>query len=80
MTSTFALYDAELRVGEHAAAVRVGAEARLAFLGVALEPEASAVAAGDTDLSAPGALVRTAVVAAREDIEMAHQARAVLGA
>ena len=67
-------------VGENAAPVRAGAAERLAFLGVALDPEANAAATGDADVSAPGAPVRSAVVAAREDVEMARQARAVLGA
>jgi len=67
-------------VGENAAAVRGGAAERLAFLGVALDREANAGAAGDADVSARGAVARSAVVAAREDLEMARQARAVLGA
>jgi acetate kinase len=67
-------------VGENAAAVRSGAAERLAFLGVALDREANAGAAGDADVSARGADVGSAVVAAREDLEMARQARAVLGA
>lgn len=62
-------------VGEHAAAIRTAAAERLAFLGVAVH---DAQAAGDADLSAPGARVRTAVIAAREDIEMARQARELL--
>ena len=67
-------------VGEHAPAVRSGAAERVAFLGVALDPGANAAAAGDTEITATGARVRSAVVAAREDREMARQARAVLGA
>jgi acetate kinase len=61
-------------VGEHAPAIRAGAAERLAFLGVAIGADADP----DADLTAPGARVRTAVVAAREDVEMARQARAVL--
>jgi acetate kinase len=64
-------------VGEHAPAVRAGAAERLAFLGVAVDPGANE-GGGDADISAPGADVRTAVVAAREDLEMARQARAVV--
>jgi acetate kinase len=67
-------------VGEHAPAIRAGAAERLAFLGVALDGAANREAAGDADLGLPGAKVRVAVVAAREDVEMARQARAVLGA
>jgi acetate kinase len=46
--------------------------------GVALDAERNAGAAGDADVGAPGARVRCAVVAAREDAEMARQARALL--
>ena len=65
-------------VGERAPAVRAGAAERLAFLGVALDEAANAGALGDADISVSGAGVRCAVVAAREDVEMARQARAVL--
>jgi acetate kinase len=61
-------------VGERAPAIRAGAAERLAFLGVAIAGEAEP----DADLTAPGAAVRTAVVASREDLEMARQTRAVL--
>ena len=67
-------------VGERAPAVRAGAAERLAFLGVALDEAANAGALGDADISASAAGVRCAVVAAREDVEMARQARAVLAA
>ena len=65
-------------VGEHAPAIRAAAAGRLALLGVALDPAANAGATGDTDIGATGARVRTLVIAAREDLEMARQARAVL--
>jgi acetate kinase len=65
-------------VGEHAPAVRAGAAERLAFLGVALDPDRNAPAAGDADISAPEAPVKTAVVSAREEVEMAREARRVL--
>ncbi|HKH16358.1 MAG TPA: acetate/propionate family kinase [Solirubrobacteraceae bacterium] len=67
-------------VGEHASAIRAGAAERLAFLGVALDAASNRDPAGDADLSVRGATVRVAVVAAREDVEMARQARAALGA
>jgi acetate kinase len=67
-------------VGEHAPPIRAGAAERLAFLGVAVDGPRNAAARGDADLSVPGAAVRTAVVAAREDAEMARQTRAVLAA
>ena len=66
-------------VGERAPAIRAGATQRLAFLGVALDDAANRDAIGDADLRTPGATVRVAVVRAREDVEMARQARALLG-
>ena len=52
----------------------------LAFLGVAVDESRNAAARPDCDISAPGAAVRTLVIAAREDIEIARQTRAVLAA
>jgi acetate kinase len=65
-------------VGERSARVRELAIAGLGFLGLAIEPERNRAAAGDADVSAPGAGAATLVVAAREDIEIARQVRAVL--
>jgi acetate kinase len=65
-------------VGENAAAVRAAAAQGLAFLGVALDERRNAQAAPDADVSAPGAAVRTLVVAAREDLEIAAQTREAL--
>jgi len=48
------------------------------FLGVAIDEDATSGARGDADISASGSAVRTAVITAREDIEIARQARAVL--
>jgi acetate kinase len=62
-------------VGEHAPEVRERAGAALAFLGVAVDRSRNADAVGDTgrdvDVSADGAAVRTLVVTAREDVEIA---------
>jgi acetate kinase len=66
-------------VGERAPAIRAGTAQRLAFLGVALDDAANRDATGDADLRTPGAAARVAVVGAREDVEMARQARALLG-
>jgi acetate kinase len=66
-------------VGEHAPEVRQRATDGLGFLGVALDARANATAAPDADVSAPQASVRTHVVAAREDREIARQVHAVLG-
>jgi acetate kinase len=61
-------------VGEHAAEIRRRAAGGLGFLGLATSGDGEP----DADISAPGAAVRTLVVRAREDVEMARQARAVL--
>jgi acetate kinase len=52
----------------------------LRFLGIDLDREANDKAAADADVSAAAAPVRTVVVQAREDLEMARQVRDVLGA
>ncbi len=67
-------------VGEHAAEVRSAAAAGLGFLGVALDEERNAAAEADVDVSTAAVAVRTLVVRAREDLEMARQVRAVLAA
>ncbi len=66
-------------VGEHASPVRAAAADGLAFLGVALDADANASTTGDAEISAAGAAVRTFVVTAREDVEIARQVRAALG-
>jgi acetate kinase len=65
-------------VGEHAPPIRAAAAAGLGFLGVALDLEANARADADADIGAPGAAVRTLVVTAREDLEVAREVRALL--
>jgi acetate kinase len=60
-------------VGEHAPLVRAEVAARLAYLGVALDPGRNQAASRDGDVSADGAGVRTVVVTAREDLEIARQ-------
>jgi acetate kinase len=67
-------------VGEHAAAIRKRTAAGLGFLGIALDPAANAVATTDAEIGARGAAVRTLVITAREDLEVARQVRAALGA
>ncbi|MFN8109387.1 MAG: acetate/propionate family kinase [Thermoleophilia bacterium] len=66
-------------VGEHAPEVRGRAAAGLAFLGVAVADDGAAGAPGDTEITAPGARVRTFVVRAREDLRIAREVRALLG-
>jgi acetate kinase len=65
-------------VGEHSAVVRDLTTARLGFLGVAIDHPRNDAAAGDADISAPGAVLRTLVVTAREDLQIAGEARRVL--
>lgn len=66
-------------VGENAPAVRERAVRGLAFLGVALDPGRNGgVATGDREIGAEGAPVRVLVIAAREDLQIAHEVRAVL--
>lgn len=65
-------------VGEHSSAVRSGAGAGLGFLGVALDEARNREGEGDREISASGARVRSFVVHAREDLEIARQVRAIL--
>lgn len=67
-------------VGEGSATVRSRAAERLAFLGVGVDREANERVDGDTDITGAGAKVRTFVVTAREDLEIAHGTRAALRA
>jgi acetate kinase len=71
-------------VGEHAAEVRSRAVAGLSFLGVAvdesLNPLGRDARGDDWEISAPGVPVRTFVIAAREDLQIAGEVRALLGA
>ncbi|GAA1097876.1 acetate/propionate family kinase [Nocardiopsis composta] len=67
-------------VGEHQPRVRSGAADGLGFLGVALDTAANEAAHGDADVTAPGARVRTLVITAREDLEIARGVREVLEA
>jgi acetate kinase len=65
-------------VGEHDQVTRAQAAAGLAFLGVAIDEQRNRAASGDADISADAAAVRTLRITAREDVEIAAQARAVL--
>ena len=69
-------------VGERAPAVRAGACDGLGYLGVAADPTSNTSASGESDVevSAPGAAVRTLVIHAREDLEIAHGVRRALSA
>ena len=63
-------------VGEHSARVRADVCGRLAFLGVALDPDANARVDGDAEISAGPVSVR--VVRAREDVVIARAVRSRL--
>jgi acetate kinase len=65
-------------VGERANAVRAAAAEGLAFLGVAIDGARNREAAPDVEVSATDARVRTLIVRAREDIQLARGARAAL--
>ena len=60
-------------IGEHQPDVRAAAAGGLRFIGVAIDAGRNAAARGDAEISAPGAAVRTVVVTAREDAEIARQ-------
>ena len=65
-------------VGERSAAVRALAAEGLGYLGVALDDARNeAAGASDREISAAGAGVRSFVVGAREDLEIAAQVRAI---
>ena len=65
-------------VGEHAAEIRARTAAGLEFLGVAVDGRLNAAPEVRPDISSGGAAVRTLVVPAREDLEIARQTRRVL--
>jgi acetate kinase len=65
-------------VGEHSAAVRALAGEGLRFLGVELDATRNETVTRDRDLSALRSHVRTVVIEAREDLEIARQVRTLL--
>jgi acetate kinase len=67
-------------VGARSAEVRELAADGLGFLGVGLDRARNREATADADVSAAGAPVRTLVIAPREDLEIARQARQTLRA
>lgn len=67
-------------VGENSPVVRARAAERLAFLGVAIEDQLNNAVHDDCDIAPPAASVRTVVITAREDLQIAHEARRLLGA
>ena len=65
-------------VGERSAMVRQRA-AWLGFLGVAIDRHRNDAVRGHCDISAAGATARTLVITAREDLQIAREARQPLG-
>ncbi len=66
-------------IGEHSPEVRAAVASGLGFLGVSLDLAANEAASSDADISAVGASVRTVVVTAAEEAEIAREIRRVLG-
>ena len=67
-------------IGERSSEVRARTAADLGFLGIALDEAHNYDAGADVDVATVGAPVRTLVIAAREDLEIARQVRALDGA
>jgi acetate kinase len=65
-------------VGEHSSPVRQRAAQGLGFLGVELDEAVNETARPDQELTAAGAPVRSFVIEAREDLEIARGVRHVL--
>ncbi len=62
-------------VGERAAALRAHTAAGLSLLGIALDADRNAASSSDADIGTPGAPVRTLVITAREDLQIAREVR-----
>jgi acetate kinase len=65
-------------IGEHSPGVRRLAAGRLTHLGVQVDRELNDAAETDADVSAAGAVARTLVITAREDLQIAREVRDVL--
>ena len=66
-------------VGENSADIRQRAADGLGFLGIRIDGRRNQGPNADREISRPGASVRSLVVLAREDLQMAHETRALLG-
>jgi acetate kinase len=60
-------------VGERASAIRTGAARGLGFIGIGIDEGADEAAQPDAEVTAAGAAVRTWVIEAREDLQMARE-------
>jgi acetate kinase len=65
-------------VGEHSAEVRERATGEMGFMGVSVAPELNRRKDLDREITREGSAVRTLVIHAREDLEIARQVRALL--
>ena len=65
-------------VGEHLPEVRMAACAQLGHLGVSLDAAQNAAVEADAEIGGTNGSVRTFVVTAREDLEIARQVRSLL--
>lgn len=65
-------------LGEHAAPLREQGLSGLDHLGIRVDAALNAALTGEGEISEPGIAVPTVVVTAREDVEMARQARALV--
>ena len=66
-------------VGENSAEIRWRAMEGLEFLGVRPDAARNDAGTGDREIGSPDAPVRSLVISAREDLEIARQVRSVLG-
>lgn len=66
-------------VGEHSSPVRQRAAQRLAHLGVVLDTKRNETGDSDREISERGSAVRTLVINSREDLQIAGEARSLLG-
>jgi acetate kinase len=65
-------------VGENSAEIRSRALGKLGFLGARVDEERNAAGTGDREIGPPDAPVRSLMIGAREDIEIARQVREVM--
>src|SRR5262249_9831390 len=66
-------------VGERSAPIRARAASGLGFLGIEVDRAANAQPTLDAEVGESGATVRTFVVEAREDLQIAREGRRLLG-
>lgn len=67
-------------VGERSAAVRRRAAGRLSYLGIAVDHKRNGTVKADEEITSDGAQVRTLVITAREDLQIADETRRLLAA